>query len=58
MINEFDKVRIIGTCETGIVVDIRNTTSTFYLVEKDTDNELVDCTKDEIELIDFPDGTK
>lgn len=57
MINEFDKVRFIGTCETGIVVDIRNTASTFYLVEKDTDNELVDCTKDEIELMDFPDET-
>lgn len=52
MITEFDRVRIIGTGETGIVVDIRDTTEKFYLVEKDSDNELADCTENEIEKID------
>lgn len=52
MINEFDRVRIISTGETGIVVDIRCTAKKFYLVEKDNDNELVDCTESEIEKID------
>lgn len=52
MINEFDRVRIISTGETGMVVDIRGTAKKFYLVEKDNDNELVDCTESEIEKID------
>lgn len=52
MINEFDRVQIISTCETGTVVDIRGTAKKLYLVEKDNDNELVDCTESEIEKID------
>lgn len=52
MINEFDKVRIINTGETGVVVDIRGTAKKFYLVEMDNNNELVDCTESEIEKID------
>ena len=52
MINEFDRVRIISTGETGIVVDIRNTTKKFFLLEMDFDNRLVDCTENEIEKID------
>lgn len=52
MITEFDRVRIIGTGETGIVVDVRGTAEKFYLIEKDSDNELLDCTEREIEKID------
>lgn len=51
MINEFDRVRIISTGETGIVVDIRNTTKKFFLLEMDFDNRLVDCTESEIEKL-------
>lgn len=52
MINEFDMVRIISTGEIGVVVDIRNTNQKFYLVERDNDNELLDCTESEIEKLD------
>lgn len=49
MINEFDRVRIKSTGETGVVVDIRNTNGKFFLVERDTDNELVDCKESDLE---------
>lgn len=52
MIHEYDHVRVKTTGFTGIVVDIRNINGTFYLVEMDEDNELVDCTEDELERID------
>lgn len=51
MINEYDLVRIKATDETGIVVDIRNTSGTYYLVELDKDSELIDCTEDELEIL-------
>lgn len=50
MIEEFDRVRIISLEKTGIVVDIRNTTKKFYLVELDNDNSLFDCTEQDIVL--------
>ena len=50
MIEEFDHVRIISLEKTGIVVDIRNTTKKFYLVELDNDNSLFDCTEQDIVL--------
>ncbi len=49
MINEYEHVKIISTGETGIVVDIRDTTERFYLVELDKDNSLFDCTEKDIE---------
>lgn len=52
MIHEYDHVRVKKTGITGIVVDIRNTNGTFYLVEQDENNELVDCTEDELERVD------
>ena len=51
MIQEYDHVKIKNTGNTGIVVDIRNTNGTYYLVERDDDNELIDCTADELEKI-------
>lgn len=41
MIKEFDKVRIIASGKTGVVVDIRNPNDTYYLVELDEDNEII-----------------
>lgn len=49
MIKEYDHVKILKTGETGIVVDIRDTGGTFYLVELDKDNELIDCRESDIE---------
>lgn len=51
MINEYDRVRIIKTGDVGIVVDIRETNGTFYLVERDGDNELFDCSESELEKL-------
>lgn len=51
MIKEFDKVQIKKTWERGTVVDIRGDDKKIYMVEKDTDNELVDCAETEIEAI-------
>ena len=48
MIKEFDKVRIIASGKTGVVVDIRNPNDTYYLVELDEDNEIIDCVKGDI----------
>lgn len=50
MIEEFDRVRIIPLEKTGVVVDIRNTTKKFYLVELDDDNSLFDCIEQDIVL--------
>lgn len=50
MIEEFDRVRIIPLEKTGVVVDIRNTTKKFYLVELDDDNSLCDCIEQDIVL--------
>lgn len=50
MIKEFDKVKILSTGETGIVVDIRKTDMQYYLVELNN-NVIVDCTVGEIESI-------
>ncbi len=52
MIREYDRVRIKETGVTGIVVDIRNTNGTYYLVESDNDNELFDCTSDKLEVLE------
>ena len=49
MIKEFDKVRIIASGKTGVVVDMRNPNDTYYLVELDEDNEIIDCVKGDIE---------
>ena len=51
MIKEYDRVKILKTGDIGIVVDIRNTGGIFYLVERDKDNELIDCSADELEEI-------
>lgn len=51
MIHEYDHVRIKTTGITGVVVDIRDTDGRFYLVENDDDNDLFDCTEDELEKI-------
>jgi len=51
MINEYDHVKIAKTGDTGIVVDIRNTNGVYYLVERDSDNELIDCTEHDLERI-------
>lgn len=51
MIKEFDHVKIVKTGDTGIVVDIRDTNGVYYLIERDSDNELIDCTEDELERI-------
>lgn len=52
MIHEYDRVRIKSSGIQGIVVDIRHTNGTYYLVESDNDNELIDCTGDELERIE------
>lgn len=52
MIQEYDHVRIKKTGFTGIVVDIRNTDGTYFLVETDADNELIDCVESELEKLD------
>lgn len=51
MIAEYDHVKILKTGDTGIVVDIRDTGGIYYLVERDGDNELVDCRGEEIEKL-------
>ena len=50
-INEYDHVRVVASGETGIVVDIRTTNNTYFTVERDGDNKLLDCTESEIEKI-------
>lgn len=52
MIREYDRVRIKSTGDVGIVVDIRKNNGTCYLVERDSDNNLIDCTPDELEKTD------
>ena len=51
MVNEYDRVKIIATGETGVVVDIRNTNDCYLIVELDGGNELFDCTVDEVEKL-------
>ena len=51
MINEFDRVKVKSSGETGVVVDIRSTNGTFYLVERDADNELIDCVESDLEKV-------
>lgn len=51
MINEFDRVKIKSNGETGVVVDVRNADGTFFLVERDADNELVDCVEADLEVL-------
>lgn len=51
MINEFDHVKIKNSGETGIVVDIRETNGKFFIVEKDADNELIDCKESDLEVM-------
>lgn len=51
MIEEFDHVKIKSSGETGVVVDIRNTNGKFFLVELDTDNELIDCVETDLEKV-------
>lgn len=52
MIREYDRVKVKETGDIGTVVDIRETNGTYYLVERDNDNELIDCTLDELEKIE------
>lgn len=52
MINEFDRVKIKSNGETGVVVDIRDTNGKFFLVERDADNELIDCQEADLEAVD------
>ena len=52
-INEYDHVRVIASGDTGIVVDIRTTNNTYFTVERDGDNKLLDCTESEIEKIEY-----
>ncbi|MBS5879639.1 MAG: hypothetical protein KIC63_05850 [Clostridium sp.] len=53
MINEFDHVKIKSSGITGILVDKRKTENgVFCIVERDSDNELIDCTEDELERLD------
>ncbi|WP_418273310.1 hypothetical protein [Hominenteromicrobium sp.] len=51
MICEYDRVKVKSTGDTGIVVDIRNTNGTYFLVERDSDNELIDCIASELEKL-------
>ena len=51
MIKEYDKVRVTASGEIGLVVDIRHTDDTRYLIELDKNNQLIDCKKSEIEEI-------
>lgn len=51
MVNEYDRVKIIATGETGVVVDVRNTNNCYLIVELDGDNEFFDCTVDEVEKL-------
>lgn len=53
MIKEFDHVKIKSSGETGVVVDIRNINGKFFLVERDADNELVDCQEADLEAVDL-----
>lgn len=50
MIKLYDKVLIKISGIKGIVVDIRGTDKKIYMVEKDADNELVDCDESELEV--------
>lgn len=52
MIYEYDRVKIKSSGIQGTVVDIRHTNRTYYLIESDDNNELIDCTEDELERID------
>ena len=52
MIREYDRVKVKNTGDVGIVIDIRNSNGTYFLVERDKDNELIDCTADELEKIE------
>lgn len=52
MIYEYDRVIVKASGIYGIVIDIRHTNRTYYLVESDDDNSLIDCTEDELEKID------
>ena len=49
MIQEYDRVMVKSTGDIGIVVDIRDTNGTYYLVERDCDNKLIFCSADELE---------
>ena len=51
MVNEYDHVKILATGETGVVIDIRNTSSRYLIIELDGSNELFDCTEDEVEKL-------
>ena len=51
-INEYDHVRIVKTGETGIVVDIRVTNDRYFTVERDSDNELLDCKEGDLEKLE------
>lgn len=52
-INEYDHVCVIASGDAGIVVDIRTTNNTYFTVERDGDNKLLDCTESDIEKIEL-----
>ena len=51
MVNEYDRVKIVATGETGVVVDVRNTNDCYLIIELDSNNELFDCTAGEVEKL-------
>lgn len=51
MIEEYERVKIKKTGEFGLVIDVREKNGKFYLVELDKDNEVIDCTEDELEKL-------
>lgn len=52
MIEEYDRVKVKNTGDIGVVVDIRATNGTYCLVERDGDNELIDCNIDDLEKLE------
>lgn len=52
MIHEYDRVIIKASGIQGIVIDIRHTNGTYYLVESDDSNDLIDCNEDELEKLE------
>ena len=51
MIREFDKVKITASGKIGVVVDIRDTDCLHYLIELDKNNQIIDCSENEIEKL-------
>lgn len=54
--NELDKVKIISTGETGIIVDLYRSEDKWYyqveLIEKTIDRDIIECREDDIEQLE------